>query len=100
MKEGSASLRWAVPQRPLSGSPLIRAELAKFARVATWQSLNAMSMCWPFPVLARPIRAAIIELEAYSPVVKSVTATPTLTGGPSLGPVMCINPISASTMTS
>lgn len=57
-------------------------------------------MCCPFPVLARLNRAAIIELEVYSPDVKSVTATPTLTGGPSLEPVMCIKPISASTMTS
>jgi hypothetical protein len=36
-------------------------------------------------------------LQAYMPVVKSVTAQPTLTGGPSLVPVMCINPISLST---
>lgn len=93
-------IRWAVPQRPESGWPLISAELARFVRVATWQSLRATSICWPFPVLARPKRAAIIELEVYSPVVKSVTATPTLTGGPSREPVMCIKPISASTMTS
>lgn len=39
-------------------------------------------------------------LLVYKPVVRSVTATPTLTGGPSLVPVMCIKPNSASTITS
>jgi len=39
-------------------------------------------------------------LLVYRPVVKSVTATPTFTGGPYLLPVMCMRPNSASTMTS
>lgn len=34
----------------------------------------------------------MIEFDVYRPVVRSVTATPTLTGGPSLAPVICINP--------
>lgn len=94
------NLRWEVPQRPESGSPLMSAELAIFASVATWQSLNATSKCCPCPVRARANSAAMILLLAYNPVVRSVTATPTFTGGPSLEPVMCIKPISASTMTS
>ncbi|KAL3705229.1 hypothetical protein TMatcc_008901 [Talaromyces marneffei ATCC 18224] len=63
--------------------------------------MNVLNIrCWPSPVFARANKAAMIELHAYNPVVKSVTATPTLTGGPSLEPVKCINPNSASTMTS
>lgn len=50
-----------------------------FARVATWQSLRATSMCWPLPDLMRLSSAAMIEFEVYNPVVRSVTATPTLT---------------------
>lgn len=30
--------------------------------------------------------------DVYMPVVKSVIATPTFTGGPSLEPVMCMSP--------
>lgn len=99
-KKEKENLRWEVPQRPESGSPLMSAELAIFANVATWQSLNATSKCCPCPVRARANNAAMILLLAYRPVVRSVTATPTFTGGPSLEPVICIKPISASTMTS
>lgn len=34
----------------------------------------------------------MMELDVYKPVVRSVTATPTLTGGPSRSPVMCMSP--------
>ena len=87
-------IRCEVPHRPVSLWPLMRHELAIFASVAIWQSLRAMSICWPFPVLIRPNRAAKTEFEVYKPVVRSVTATPTFTGGPSLVPVICIRPIS------
>jgi succinate--hydroxymethylglutarate CoA-transferase len=33
----------------------------------------------------------MMAFDVYSPVVRSVTATPTLTGAPSRAPVMCIN---------
>ena len=72
----------AVPHRPLSGCPLISAEEARLLKVATWQSLRATSIRCPLPVLARPSRAARIEFEVYKPAVRSVTATPTFTGGP------------------
>jgi hypothetical protein len=71
-----------------------------FASVATWQSLSATSMCCPRPVAARAMSAAMMELLAQRPAVRSVTATPTLTGAPSASPVMCMRPNSASTMTS
>jgi hypothetical protein len=93
-------VRCAVPHRPSSFCPLINALLARLDSVATWQSLKATSICWPLPDLPLAIKAAIMLLLVYNPVVKSVTATPTLTGGPSRDPVMCINPISASTITS
>lgn len=95
-----AMLGCAVPQRPVSRSPEIRTELAMLLSVATWQSERATSRCWPRLVFARPRRAAMIALEVYRPVVRSVTATPTLTGGPVRSPVMCIRPNSASTITS
>jgi len=61
--KGALNIRCAVPHRPLSGCPLINAELAIFASVATWQSLSATSICCPFPVLALPSNAAKIEFE-------------------------------------
>ena len=82
------------------------------ARDATWTSERDTSMCCPFPVLASWSSPARILVHVYSPVDKSVIATPTFTGGPSCSPtsdqlaidgeqpVICINPISASTMTS
>lgn len=89
-----------MPQRPVSFSPLTRQLLAMLASVAVWQSLRATSMCWPRPVLALAMTPAMMPLLVYRPVIRSVTATPTLTGGPSRVPVMCISPNSASTMTS
>ena len=44
------NVRCAVPHRPESGFPLIKAELATFVNVATWQSLKATSKCCPTPV--------------------------------------------------
>jgi hypothetical protein len=49
-------------------------------------------MCWPLPDFMRLSSAAMIELDVYNPVVRSVTATPTFTGGPSRAPVMCMRP--------
>ncbi len=61
--KGALDIRCAVPHRPLSGCPLINAELAIFASAATWQSLSATSICCPVPVLALPSNAAKIEFE-------------------------------------
>lgn len=86
--------RCEVPQRPVSLLPEMRTDSAMFDSVATWQSLRHTSRCCPFPVFVRPRSAAIMLFAVYKPVVRSVTAQPTLTGGPSRVPVMCINPIS------
>lgn len=66
--------------------------MAMLVRLAIWQSLSATSTCWPRPVRARASSAASTALLVYRPVVRSVIATPTLTGGPSRSPVMCISP--------
>jgi hypothetical protein len=86
--------RCEVPQRPVSRFPEMRTDSAIFESVATWQSLRQTSRCCPSPVFALPRSAAMMLFAVYSPVVRSVTAQPTLTGGPSRVPVMCISPIS------
>src|SRR5271156_5773276 len=93
-------LRCAVPHLPASLCPLTRTDDAMLVSDAVWQSLRATSRCWPLPVLARAIRLAMIELQAYSPFVLSVIPSPSLTVGPSRSPVICMSPISASAMTS
>lgn len=84
--------RCAVPHRPVSFLPVTRTELAMFVKLAVCVSLNDTSMCCPLLFFDRPIRAAMMELLVYSPVVRSVMATPTFTGGPSREPVMCMRP--------
>jgi hypothetical protein len=59
----SQNIRCDVPHLPVSFWPLMRHELAIFARVATWQSLNATSICWPLPVFMRARRAAMTEFD-------------------------------------
>lgn len=85
-------VRCAVPQRPESRLPVASTPAAMFVRLASWQSLSATSMCWPRPVLWRASRAASTLCDVYRPVVRSVMATPTFTGGPSRSPVICIRP--------
>ncbi|MOA54163.1 hypothetical protein D3C78_1777340 [compost metagenome] len=66
--------------------------------IASAQSNSAMSMYWPTPVWWRDSSAACTALAAYRPVNRSVTATPTLCGSPSAGPVMLISPDMPCTM--
>jgi len=92
MVGGFDDLRCAVPHRPESRLPVVSTPEAMLVRLASWQSLSATSMCCPRPVLWRASSAASTLCEVYRPVVRSVIATPTFTGGPSRSPVMCMRP--------
>ncbi|MNT62071.1 hypothetical protein D3C72_1997610 [compost metagenome] len=87
-----------MPWRP-GALPVLRKALAWLARMAMPTSSSAMSMCWPSPVRSRTCSAARMAVLAYTPVKRSVSATPTRSGpppgSPSGRPVMLIMPVMA-----
>ena len=80
----------ALPWRPGS-EPVTSAPWATFTRLASALSIRGTSMWAPSPVR----RAAATAVAACRPVSTSTSATPTLWGSPSGGPVIDISPLSA-----
>ena len=88
-------LAWALPSRGAS-SPVTRALCATLTRAASVASSSETSTRSPVPRCS----AASTATAAFRPHSTSLTATPTLCGGASAGPVMCMSPLSAWAMKS
>jgi hypothetical protein len=80
-----------LPARVAATPPATHAE-AWLSSEASAASMSETSTWRPWPVRARSSSAAWIPLAAISPQIRSTTAAPTFSGGPSGSPVTCISP--------
>ena len=84
-------MRWAEPRGP-GTTPREKNSVASHTDSATPASTSDVSTCCPSPVRSRAWSAARMPQTAKSPAPRSVSGTPTFTGGRPGSPVTDISP--------